>query len=237
MRKTMITAHSGCEGTPENSMEFIRKGIELGADCIEIDVRMDPDGNLRLTHNELDDYSDVLLLETALRTIAESNAAVNCDLKEENLLYPVLEAAEAAGIPRGRLIFTGSVDVSMLANDPSITQRARIFLNIPEALKYVRKNPSVPETWEDRGGSFDADFERIAALVKELGIECINPSFRMMNAKRIAACHERGIGLSLWTVNDESDQERLLKEDLVNITTRNVISALRIRNAEPENEK
>ena len=38
-RKIMITAHSGCEGTPENSLASIEKGIALGADCVEIDVR------------------------------------------------------------------------------------------------------------------------------------------------------------------------------------------------------
>ena len=62
MKHIMITAHSGCEGTPDNSMESIRKGIELGADCIEIDIRMDPHGEQRLTHNELEDYSDALPL-------------------------------------------------------------------------------------------------------------------------------------------------------------------------------
>ena len=40
MKGIMITAHSGCDGTPDNSMEHILKAIELGADCIEIDVNM-----------------------------------------------------------------------------------------------------------------------------------------------------------------------------------------------------
>ena len=234
MKKIMITAHSGCEGTPDNSMESILKGIELGADSIEIDVRMDPQGVLRLTHNELEDYSDALLLETALKTIAESPAAVNLDLKEEKLLYPVLEAAEAAGFSRSRLIFSGSVDVSLLMSDPTIVQRARIFLNIPVILNYLMKNIAVPESWEERGRSFDTYFEKAAALVKGLDVECINPSFRMMTPKRIAACKAQGIGLSLWTVNEEADQKRLFREDLVNITTRNVASALRIRDAESE---
>ena len=51
----------------------------------------------------------------------------------------------------------------------------------------------------------------------------------MMTPVRIVACNACGIGLSLWTVNEEADQDRLLREDLVNITTRNVASALRLR--------
>ena len=37
--------------------------------------------------------------------------------------------------------------------------------------------------------------------------------------------------MSLWTVNDEADQRRLLQENLLNITTRNVRSALALRAA------
>lgn len=229
MDKIMITAHSGCEGTPDNSMESIRMGIELGADCIEIDIRMDPEGKLWLTHNEIEDYSEALPLETALETIAENGAAVNCDLKEENLLYPVLEAAEAAGITKDKLIFTGSVDISLLAEDPSLIQRARFFLNLSQIFKYMKKNITFPDTWEERGTLFDHHLDELAELVKRVGAEGINPSFRMMSPERIKACNARGIGLSLWTVNDESDQKSLLQEDLLNMTTRNVKSALRLR--------
>ena len=236
MRNTMITAHSGCEGTPDNSMESIRKGIELGADCIEIDIRMDPQGGLRLTHNELENYSEALPLETALHAIAESDAAVNCDLKEEKLLYPVLEAAEAAGFRREKLIFSGSVDVKLLEKDPSIVQRARIFLNFAQIFKYFMKNAPIPETKEEQGTLFDENKEMVAALVKQLGVECVNLSYKLMTPARIAACRDLGIGLSLWTVNEEADQACLLQEDLINMTTRNVAGALRIRNEILTNE-
>lgn len=229
MKNVMITAHSGCEGTPDNSMESILKGIELGADCIEIDIRMDSQGKMWLTHNEIEDYSNVLPLETAFRTIAENGTAVNCDIKEEKLLYPVLEAAEAAGIMQDRLIFSGSVNIDLLERDPSIVKRARIFLNIAQIFDRLMKGAVIPETWEERGTLFGSQIEKTAALVKRLGVECINPSFKMMNPERIALCNAAGIGLSLWTVNEEADQERLLREDLVNMTTRNVKSALRLR--------
>ena len=34
MKNVMITAHTGCEGTPDNSMESILTGIELGAEAL-----------------------------------------------------------------------------------------------------------------------------------------------------------------------------------------------------------
>ena len=229
MRKTMITAHSGCEGTPENSMESILKGIGLGADCVEIDVRMDPQGKMWLTHNEVEDYTTLVPLETALRKIAESGTAVNCDIKEEKVLLPTLELAQSVGIPRDKLIFSGSVDIDLLLQDPSIVRSAQIFLNLAQIFKFLISASVEPETWEERGILFDDHIDGITDIVKRLDVECINPSFRLMSPQRIAACHARGIGLSLWTVNEEFDQRRLLREGLVNMTTRNVASALRLR--------
>ena len=45
-----ITAHSGCEGKPDNSEDHIRAAAASGADVLEIDVRR-VQGDLLLTHN------------------------------------------------------------------------------------------------------------------------------------------------------------------------------------------
>ena len=227
MKHILITAHSGCEGTPDNSMESIYKGIELGADCIEIDIRMDPEGKLRLTHNEPECWDDLIELETALPVILNGGTAVNCDLKEEKLLYPVLEALESAGFPREKMVFSGSVNVALLKADPTIVQRARIFLNLEQLLSHIITE--IPQAKEEAAVCFDEHIEEIAALVKALGVECINPSFRIMPHERIEAALAHGIQLSLWTANEPEDQAALLQEDLINMTTRQVESALRLR--------
>ena len=227
MNSIMITAHSGCDGTPDNSMEHILKAIELGADCIEIDVNMDEQGKMWLTHNLLEDYSGCVSLEEALGVIVQSGLAINCDLKAEKLLYPTLEAAEKAGFERERLIFSGALNVEVLRKDPSIARRARIFLNLEQiypCLPYER-----PHDRDEEGVYFDAHVEEIAAVVNEVGAECINPSFRVMKPERIRLARRHGIQLSLWTVNEDADQAVLLKQDILNMTTRNVTGALKKR--------
>ena len=229
MKGIMITAHSGCEGTPDNSMEHILKAIALGADCIEIDVNMDAQGGLWLTHNPLEDYADCVPLEDALRVIVQSKLAINCDLKAENLLYPTLEAAEKAGFERERLIFSGAVNVEVLRADPSIAKRARIFLNLEQiypCLPYEK-----PQNRDEEGAYFDAHVEEIAAVVNEVGAECINPSFKVFKTERIELARKHGIQLSLWTVNEAVDQAILLQQDILNMTTRNVTGALDTRKA------
>ena len=46
--KTLITAHSGADGTPDNSMEFVRYALTLPVDAFEVDVRRCADGTLSL---------------------------------------------------------------------------------------------------------------------------------------------------------------------------------------------
>ena len=47
--KTVITAHSACEGTLPNSREHVLAAIASGAEMIDVDVRMDDNGALYMS--------------------------------------------------------------------------------------------------------------------------------------------------------------------------------------------
>ena len=49
-----ITAHSGCENTPQDSMASVEKALVQGADIVDMDERKAPDGVLRISHERLD---------------------------------------------------------------------------------------------------------------------------------------------------------------------------------------
>lgn len=51
----MITAHSGADGTKENSLEFVAYAMQTGADALEVDVRMGENGILILSHDKTDE--------------------------------------------------------------------------------------------------------------------------------------------------------------------------------------
>ena len=53
MRNSLnITAHSGNDGTADDSLEAIDAGIRFGADAVEVDIRLDKKGVLILAHDE-----------------------------------------------------------------------------------------------------------------------------------------------------------------------------------------
>ena len=98
--KTFITAHSGCEGTPDNSMEHVRAAVASGAEILEIDVRS-RDGVLYLWHDEkADPFGDgCVLFSDFLDELKKTPAVrVNCDMKTDGLAAAVME--EAAKLPR-----------------------------------------------------------------------------------------------------------------------------------------
>ena len=70
---------------------------------------------------------------------------------------------------------------------------------------------------------------KVAQFLRELGVEALNAPYKHTTDEMIKVMRENGVELSLWTVNDEAEQVRLMKVDLLNMTTRKASSALRIR--------
>ena len=229
MKNTWITAHSGCEGTPDNSLASIERGIALGADCVEIDIRADRDGKLWLTHDLPEDYSGLVAPEEAFALIQTSGIAVNCDLKEYGALIPTLELADRYGISRDQLIFSGSVDTALLEKDQEITRRSRVFLNSEELARDL-----TGEELPDRVGQtgFLLDNASLAAKrLHALGAAALNAPYKYMTDELIAKMRARNVALSLWTLNEEEPLREFMRKDLLNITTRSVSLALTVRNA------
>lgn len=246
MTEPKITAHSGCEDTPIDSLESIDKALEFGADAIEVDVRVDQNGELRIAHNavSLQEYYEKLTLQTVLDRIRFTDLAVNFDIKEQAALYKTLEAAERAGFPRERLIFSGCTGPEQLARDPNLAERARFFLNIEEVMKFVhlRKCPDVDierfsvlmnDPWEvirERGMEIPEEWiEDTVKLYKLLHAEAANISKRILDTPLIKALTADGFPLSVWTVNETDIFQRCLELKVPYVTTRKVRQAMELR--------
>ena len=128
--KTLITAHSGSDGTPDNSLACVRYALSTAADAFEVDVRRLSDGTLALGH-DVADHTAPTLREVFTLAAAKPGVRVNCDLKERGLEPDVAALAAECGMA-GRLIFSGSVDVNIFAAHPELHDCAEVYLNIEE---------------------------------------------------------------------------------------------------------
>lgn len=225
--KIMITAHSGCEDTPDNSIASIEKAVQLGADCVEIDLRPDADGRLWLSHDMQETTDTLVSLESAFERIHTSGIAVNCDLKDREALLPALDLAAHYGIGPEQLIFSGSVDPGLLRQYPEIARRSRIFLNSEVLVRTL-----FPDAQADRVLQADlllANASLAAGFLHELGAVAMNLPYPYMTPAFYAAFRALHVELSLWTLNEEDVLRRHLQLELLNITTRKPSLALALR--------
>ena len=249
MTEPMITAHSGCEDTPTDSLESIDKALEFGADAIEVDVRMDQNGELRISHNAVSqqEYYEKVTLQTVLDRIRFTDLAINFDIKEQAALYKTLEEAEKLGFPRERMIFSGCTGPEQLARDSRLAERGRFFLNLEEVMKFVhlRKSPDLDieefsvlmnDPWaviREKGSEIpEAWIEDTVRLYRLLHAEAANLSKKILGTPLADALIADDFPLSVWTVNEPEIVQQCLDLKVLNITTRKVKQAMELRSGQ-----
>ena len=219
---TILTAHSGADGRPDNSLEFVRYAAASGADALEIDVRRAADGELRLGHDAADPSGPSLLEAFALLREAPG-MRMNCDLKEHGLEKAVCALAREAGVD-GRLILTGSADAGLYAASADMRGTAELWVNIEEY---------VPGIYSDRRERTDRELsecaDRILKVCTRCGLTTVNTHWLLARPPFTERLYAEGVGLSVWTVNDEDLIRRFLKENIYALTTRSIATALEER--------
>jgi len=206
----VITAHSGCEKTPPNSIEHILQALSSGAEMFEIDIR-EKNGGYYLSHDEREDYSDCPTVDECFRLAASNDAiCINCDVKTFGLTGAVMKIAEKYGIA-SRIVFTGNISDEELP-----------ALNETEGDWWLSLWPS-----HDEKGELKAAAERYEAWNREYTI--VNMHHRMVDDEYHALAKKLGCPLSVWTVDKEEDIRRMMALGVWNITTREPKLALSIR--------
>ncbi|MDO4173979.1 MAG: glycerophosphodiester phosphodiesterase [Eubacteriales bacterium] len=220
----LLTAHSGADGTPENSLTFVRYALESGADAIEVDVRREPEsGALVLSHDAVGRGTQTLLQQALELTAQHAAVRINCDLKEPGLEQQAAALAGEMGLS-GRLIFSGTVDPMRLRGTQIGMEQIywNIDEQIPELYQRCRREPA----WVLQAA------EEMCAKCARFGIQTINVYEQLATDGFLDILNRHGIGASVWTVNDPARVRHFLLRGVRNITTRNVIAALAMRQKE-----
>jgi len=244
---TTITAHSGCDDTPMNSLESVLSGINDRADIIEVDVRADKNGRLILSHN-LDQeriyagHAELIQVLEIFQT--NKNICLNCDIKETEIIPSVLESAEQYQLSKDRIYLSGSVTPELLRQRPEIIEKCDIQWNIEEAMiplvekkliaerkEYLRETLHT-NPWEvlrDEVPDPDRYLPDLIKMAKDFSLTTFNMPLEYATDDRIRFFHNNGLKVSVWTVNDGEEIYRLLRLRVRNITTKKVKMAIKIK--------
>lgn len=217
MAPPLAIAHRGDPyAARENTLAAFAAAVHAGADMVEIDVRRTADGAVVVLHDPTLErlwglgrqVAELTLAEVRalgggdcrIPELAEVLAAVRAplmvDFTEEEVVEPALAAIVAAGALDRALFAGGNVSGHRLLR--SLAPEARIAL-----------------TWTSAGPPPEA-------LLDELAAELLNPCFELVEPELVAAVHERGIGVSTWTVDAPAEMARVLDAGVDAVVTNRV---------------
>ena len=200
---TSIWAHRGASAdAPENTLAAFQRAYELGADGVELDVQLTADGRVVCLHDETLDRTtsgsgplarhtldEVRELDASYGNLAfatelgPTGMTVNVELKNSVEPYPGLEQAvlalvEEAGMA-DRVVYSTFNHISATALARS-SQPSRVGLLFEDVLA---------EPWH---------------YADHLGVRALNPNWKYVSyaPETIARCHDLGLAVNVWTVDD-----------------------------------
>ena len=244
LQKTNITAHSGCEGSPRDSLESLGFAIQLNTDAIEMDVRMDTRGELRISHNSVsqEEYDSKPTLQQVFDIMKGTGIMINLDMKESFCIRPALDLAKENGFGRDLMIISGILSPEQLAKDPGLKDKAQIYLNLEEILKYYAIpmckgafSDLMNHTWSTLRGleeSSDTFLDDALDLAKELQPDVVNTPVVFLNECTLKVFENHDTPLSVWTPSTEEICRQVFScgyPKLVNLTSKMPSIAQKVR--------
>jgi glycerophosphoryl diester phosphodiesterase len=213
-RMFLKIGHRGAKAyQAENTMESFKKGIQLGANAIEMDVRRSKDGKLVIIHDEnlkrvfgkdirVDEATlhelkqltenKILTLEEALKFIDRKVEKILVELKEVGYEGRVLEVIKEEGLSDRVII--ASFHESALADVRKADAR------IATGFIYSRsKNPL------DAALKLNANF--------------LIPFYRFTHTRDISEAHKHNLKVIVWTINTKQEAEEYIAKGVDGIAS------------------
>jgi glycerophosphoryl diester phosphodiesterase len=234
MRTPLVIAHRGDSSNAlENSLEAVSRALLLPADMIELDVRMSRDKGLYVLHDK-----------TTGRT-AEENINVEQATTEELNRIKLKNGELLPGLPDVLKLVAGRCGLNLeIKSDGAGAMTAQYLLSSgyqgtlllssfkeQEVLAANGIYPGLPTSV-----IFDAFTPRDVPKYKAKDYAVISLRKKTVNKDLVDACHDHGIRLYVWTVDDEEEMKRLISWGVDGIYTnrpgslREVINKLQIAN-------
>lgn len=191
----MIAHRGASRAEPENTLAAFRRAVAMGADLVELDARRDRDRDGAVAvHHDPTQPPDPPSLSEALEACRP--LVVNVELKNaptEPDFDPECRLADAVAAIVHERQAAGRRDEVLISafHRPTLERWRAVAPHVPAALLVVR--PSL----------------EALAYCEELGLVAVHPHHEGIDATFVAAAHERGLAVNVWTV-DDPDQMRYL---------------------------
>jgi glycerophosphoryl diester phosphodiesterase len=222
---TLKIAHRGEPvGHRENTLAAFAAACAAGADMVELDCRLTRDGHVVVLHDPT--LGRLWRMEAPVISLDLSQVS---ELGEgEDRIPALVTVLEAVPIP-----------VMVDVDDPEVMPAAlrtvkqagafdrSLFAGNVEGLRWLRRESSdarIALSWDRR------DLPS-AQLLGETRPEFFNPRFDLLDDAGVEAMHGQGIGVSVWTVDDEAVMRELLGRGVDAIITNQIVKLVKLSKA------
>ena len=195
---------------PPNTIAAVDAALAHGVDLIELDVFGRPDKTLVLGHSRRELGDEPVTLEDVFAYLAENapETGLVADVKGAGWEQGLVQALRRHGLVERTVVCTsdvGSLQVFRRIEPPLARSRTyprgRLFLG--------RRRTVVPVGGPVLVGMRLSLPLRIAGLVEEVGASAVTLKHRVVSREVVERCHELGVAVLTWTVNDRALFRRL----------------------------
>jgi glycerophosphoryl diester phosphodiesterase len=218
-----VVGHRGAMGyCPENTLASFERGLELGADWIEMDVHLSKDGELVVIHDEtldrttnghgyVKDHTLVELkqldagggehipaLDDVLAWARTKQAILDIEIKNAPLYYDGIERKVVSALDQHRM-----------------TEQVVVISFDHHAVKRIKQ-------LDDRiltGVLYGARPVDAVAMAKQAQADGLLPQYAYVTREDVDAAHAAGLFVAPWTVNDAEDIKDLATKGVDAIAT------------------
>ncbi len=214
-------AHRGFSGKyPENTRLAFEKAIEAGADGIELDVHFTKDGEVVVIHDErIDRTSDGegYVVDFTYEELSRFDASASfAGVYGFNKIPTLREYFELVKPVEG---FITNIELKTSVNEyPGIEKAVlelidefgledRIIISSFNHYSVMRTKAINPRI---KCGFLESSWiYNFGEYTKTRGVECVHPHYISLNKESVTEIKSNNIQINTWTVNNESDVERL----------------------------
>lgn len=249
VRSPMLIAHRGGGGlAPENTMVAFRQAVDVwAADMLELDVRATKDGHCVVIHDEMVDRTTNGTGAVRDMTLAELQSLdAGHNFSRDRKTHPFRDSG--VRVPTIDEVLESLPDTPITVEVKTGEAQAPLFAAIAR-LDATQRVVAAGMYDRDRtmfgsyGGPISASTEQVRDFyrfhkLKLARFWSINadvaqiPEFhgshRIVTQKFVKALHTRGVKVHVWTVNVESDMQRLLDWDVDGLVTDRPDTASRV---------
>ncbi|MCL5958436.1 MAG: glycerophosphodiester phosphodiesterase [Chloroflexi bacterium] len=215
--ETAIIGHRGAMGrAPENTMASFQKGVDLGADLIELDVHLSKDGELVVMHDPTVDRTTNgkgWIKDLTLKEIRMLDAGVRFDPRFAGQKVPTLEEVLHWARGRTRLLIeikNGPVYYERIEESVAAAVRLHRMVDSCAVISfdhYSVKRLKALSTDIRTGVLYACRPVDPLHLARTSGAQILMPNRAYATPDLVDAAHQAGLAVYVWTVNDPSEME------------------------------